>query len=198
MAFEQWLEANKKVNAQVPLLKRRFASGGGTIDDCYLHDYFPSRMAKYHHSHRGTQAILALKRDEAKDDIIEGYANIIASLVPRGATICRVPCHTIQNKTTGIDRILEALEAQGFTTRPDLITRTKELVSATKGGVRSLDLQLESMQASRIRDSEAAFVVILDDVMTSGSSMGAAYDHAVTAGAKQVEGIALAKTAPTF
>lgn len=198
MSFVHWLATNRVAKVQVPMLRTRFRGPGDTIDECYVHEYFPSRMQPYHSNHRGTQAVLAIKGDRAPPATIAAYAEVIASIVPAGATICRVPGHLPKPTATGLDRIITLLGSMGYKARPDLIRRTKDIPSVAGGGKRDLDMQLDSMAAGSLSPGERRFVVILDDVMTSGSSMGAAYDHVETAGAERVEGLALAHTVDDY
>lgn len=84
----------------------------------------------------------------------------------------------------------------GFRDASDLIQRTKDKVKSTDGGLRDVGAHLETMGLAGPVDGDVDIFIILDDIMTSGSSLEAAKRLLVEGGAdeRSVIKIAIAKT----
>lgn len=86
-----------------------------------------------------------------------------------------VPSSTKGNVNPGLDRIAKALcrRDKRLSYVPNSLSRTKTIDKLAKGGDRSLDVHLKSMDYKPVAGS-AATKFILDDVTTSGNSLNAA------------------------
>jgi hypothetical protein len=91
------------------------------------------------------------------------------------AEIVIVPSSKKGNINPGLDRIAEALckRDKRLSYAPNSLFRTKTIDKLAKGGDRSLDVHLKSMDYKAF-DPSPATKFVLDDVTTSGNSLNAA------------------------
>src|SRR5207249_11211538 len=94
----------------------------------------------------------------------------------------------------GIRRVALTLAAVGWSDATDCLVRTRWIEKLSRGGNRSLATQKSSFRIERIDKILGKYVILLDDVCTSGNSLLAAYEVLREAGATAVKRVALART----
>ena len=84
--------------------------------------------------------------------------------------------------------------AAGFTAASDSLIRTTSIEKLAKGGNRSIEVHLNSMELSEPDIISGETVVILDDIVTSGNSIAAARQLLEVAGARRIAAVAVGRT----
>ena len=126
-------------------------------------------------------------------------AQSLASLVSRRAPIyCAiVPGHEADSISEGLNLILNNHIRTVFNvvSRDKVLRRHSTVESRAKGGTRDVESILNSVEVQKDRLSTGATVVLLDDVMTTGTSLEGCERLLLAAGATTVIPIALLRTA---
>lgn len=126
-------------------------------------------------------------------------AQHLATLISRRAPVhCAiVPGHEAESISQGLNLILNNHIRTAFNVvNRDLILRRHTTVeSRAKGGTRDVQSILDSVDVQRNNMARGGTVVLLDDVMTTGTSLEGCEQLLFTAGATRVIPIALLRTA---
>ena len=83
--------------------------------------------------------------------------------------------------------------ATGFTAASDSLIRTTSIEKLAKGGNRSIEVHLNSMELSEPDIISGETVVILDDIVTSGNSIAAARQLLEVASASRIAAVAVGR-----
>jgi predicted amidophosphoribosyltransferase len=126
-------------------------------------------------------------------------AQRLASLVSRRAPLhCAiVPGHEADSASQGLNLILSNHIHTAFNVvnRDPVLRRHTTVESRAKGGARGVQSILDSVEVQPNRLARGATVVLLDDVMTTGTSLEGCERLLFAAGATTVISIALLRTA---
>lgn len=163
----------------------------------------PYRPWSYHKSRGGTSSdyprhsglILDLK--EMKQSSISYFCDVIVPLIrDQVGAMAVVPSHDPEKKTSGVHKLVSeiAKKKKGTVDAGRALIRTKKVDKLASGGDRSIDIHLESINVSKPGLIKDRFVLLFDDVTTSGNSLIACHDLLLGAGAKGVQCVALGKT----
>ncbi len=109
--------------------------------------------------------------------------------------ICRIPRSKVKKHQSHIGNIatrVSQLTEKHIAT--DYLVRFKDVGEAHTTGVRSYDNSINSIKIKDENLVKGKFILLLDDVTTSGNSMKACIDILQKSGAKKVVGLAMGKT----
>jgi predicted amidophosphoribosyltransferase len=126
-------------------------------------------------------------------------AQRLGSLVSRRAPthFAIVPGHEADSMSEGLNLILNNHIRTAFNVvnRDNVLRRHTSVESRAKGGTRDVQSILDSVEVKATRLAKGATIVLLDDVMTSGTSLEGCERLLLAAGATTVIPIALLRTA---
>ena len=145
----------------------------------YLYEYYPVRYAE----HKGiSEMILAFKDDNSK--AIEDFTLVMKQAMDekfhgreeelKNTIICIMPSHETEHYSKGLLIMAEYLaRAFGMIKGTDLIKRVRYHEKISRGGDRSIQGQLNTIEINKEYNVLGKNILILDDVSTSGNSIEA-------------------------
>ena len=137
--------------------------------------------------------IRALKQYDAT--AIELFTAELNQLVPSHCVVTVVPPHTHRCSNSGILQVARRISLQrDRTDATHCLRRFMTIPKLSYGGIRNEGLHFESIVVQNQELLADCFVVLLDDVMTTGSSLRACKTLLLQAGARAVQPIALGRT----
>ena len=162
----------------------------GSFDVAYYDDYYPVR---YGREHEPSKRLLRFKRGDSR--AIDFYAEKVLPYFRKGVTLCCAPSSSKNKWGPGLVSLLDKLSRSvPCAVYTNLICRTETLEKQSLGGSRDLSMNLGTMtvvEAERCRDKD---VVILDDVVSSGSTLCACTELLWQAQAASVSCVTMTKT----
>ena len=175
-------------------------------DDLYtLGKYYPSTDPKFKEDDF-SKTLLALKyrhdtdgkpedwKQRNRDRALQRSLRHIDTLLAPDIAIAVVPSSDPAASMSGIHELAKALAAKGRLDATECLVRFEKINKLATGGDRSVARHLNSVRvehAELIQDRE---VLLLDDVTTSGNSLGACRRLLLKAGAKRVKCMTLGRT----
>ncbi len=161
---------------------------------CYLHDYQPYRILGQRNPAFDADSRRILDLKDGDEAAIQHYHQLLLSFIQRGVALLAVPSHDPHKTTSGIRTLAQGLAGTGdFEDYHRALSRVKKIDKLAAGGERGFQIQFDSMRLTLPKDVPPR-ILILDDVVTTGSSLKAARQHCLNAGAIRVHCLALAKT----
>ncbi len=137
--------------------------------------------------------ILDLK--EAKASAVRHFKEMIEQELQDGVVIVTVPSHDPAKPSRGLMKLAAELAQTGK--RIDgssSLVRTKKIEKLARGGDRSKEVHLKSVQVAHADLIKGRDVLLLDDVTKTGNSLFACSDLLLAAGARSVECATMGKT----
>ncbi|MFA7188985.1 MAG: phosphoribosyltransferase family protein [Sphaerochaetaceae bacterium] len=167
-----------------------------TVDEgeyCALDYYYPSRDSQHEQKH--TQYILKMKQRDP-GDCVEFFLNQIKGILNPDVTIavCVVPPST-PGKRTYMHQLAQRIAHEyRFIDATSCLQRMETVQKSHRGNDRSEQKHLESIEICDVEKIADRPVLLLDDVVTTGSSLAACKQILLDNGAKDVECLALGRT----
>lgn len=138
-----------------------------------------------------------LKLKNINQSIIYYFARELDCVVPDDVCLCMVPSSNPENTRTGITKIIEILATKkNRSNGAECLTRITPITPLKYGGNRNMQVHLDSIICTHQYKIKNKYVVLLDDVCTTGNSLRACAKILEINGAKAVMCIAVAKTKP--
>ena len=129
--------------------------------------------------------------EAAAEDFSQGLEKLG---LPKRTILMVVPGHEGKNSNKGgaLARVAEVLANTDtrYVASVDSLIRTKTVPKKAGGGDRDFQTEIESMTVTNADDLKGATVVVLDDTVTTGTSLAAARHLLNQAGAKRVAAVA--------
>lgn len=167
----------------------------------HLGPYYRSKDPRHDDEH--SQRVLRLKAKNA--EAIEWFRGRLDELLPTSeVALVAVPASPLGPTSNGITMLIEKLaDGVGRKNASASLVRTKALgamhIHTSSRGRASLSEQIESMALQRPYAFSGRYVILLDDVMTTGATMLAALHHIKRFNSEHhVECLVLAKTASAY
>lgn len=161
----------------------------------YLGDYHPYDHGTNPSFDRYSREILNIKDGGAGSELpfteaLAAYVRTLAS----GAVLTYYPSSKAGKEKKGLAALIRLVAREDDEVFPDLLVRTRTVEKRATGGDRSLEVQLGSIEVSKPARVRGKLVAVVDDVVTTGTSLIAARRLLMKAGAGDVVQIALART----
>lgn len=160
----------------------------------YIAEYYRYKIGGEKNPKWNTFCGLILDLKEKKASGLLYFFRRVNPLIAKDVVICTVPSSDPENTQTGIRLLALQLCSAGRLDGTACLVRTRKLEKASRGGPRSVDLHLETIQVSHEHIIRGAEVLLLDDVTTTGASIKACEQLLLAAGAGVVKTFALART----
>lgn len=154
----------------------------------FICNYLPNEKCNDEHSAR----ILGVK-SRRKEDIIHFYKKI-SPFVSNEIVVCSFPSSDHKNMETGIREIAQLVTKEKGVDGTDCLVRWKSREKSSHGGERNVQSHLQTLKVVHHEKIKGKHILLLDDVATSGSSLGAGEQLLLEAGALHVTKFALGKT----
>ncbi len=158
-----------------------------------LNYYYPSRYSQHERKH--TQYILKMKQRDP-GNCVEFFFNQIKGILNPDVTIavCVVPPST-PGKRTYMHQLAQRIAHEyRFVDATSCLQRVETVQKSHRGNDRSEQKHLESIEICDVEKIAYRPVLLLDDVVTTGSSLAACKQILLENHAKSVECLALGKT----
>jgi len=175
-------------------------------DDLYtLGKYYPSTDPKFKEDDF-SKTLLALKYRHDTDGnpedwklrnrkrAIQQFRRQLDPLLSPDIAIAVVPSSDPAEGMSGIHELAKALVATGRIDATECLVRFAKIEKLARGGDRSIEGHLNSVRVEQPELIQGREVSLLDDVTTSGNSLGACRQLLLKAGAKRVKCMALGRT----
>jgi predicted amidophosphoribosyltransferase len=167
-------------------------------DIYYLDIYHPYYTGAERHKNQNfdnfSSLILGVKNK--KQFAINHFYNELDSFLRRKSfPIAIVPSSNPENIDTGISQIAVLLSQHNRIDATSCLKRHTKVEKKSKGGSRSIDIDLATIRVNNEEIIKGKVVLLLDDVTTSGNSLYASEKLLLQAGAIKVVKLALGKTA---
>ncbi len=172
-----------------------------------LGKYYPKYDRQYKDMDKFSDMILDIKKDEKKLDPQSGeyyyykkainyFTNQLRSILSdtEEYVICVIPTHAIGTAPSGIRTITKQLCLPPIIDGIDVISRAFEIPKKAIGGSRDLQLEIESLTLRNESIVKGREVLLMDDVITTGTSLKAGKYLLERAGVALIALLALAKT----
>lgn len=194
-AYLAYLKACKAATAKRVFIDEKFESSDDLIS---LGDYHPWG---WHKQNGGTRenydkhSRLILDLKYRRQQAIKHFEKILDGIVAPDVTLSYVPSHDMKKTTSGVWQLVELLcSRQGRVNATDCIVRTETIPKLSKGGYRSIERHLSSLNVGNVKKISEHAILVIDDVTTSGNSLEACKRLFIEAGAAKVRILALGKT----
>lgn len=133
---------------------------------------------------------------EQKPGALIFFARRIDPLIPEEAVVCSVPSHDAAKLQSGIKLIAQRLCVGKRIDGTSCLKRYKSVPKSAYGGPRNIHIHLESIRVENPEIIANKDVYVLDDVVTTGSSLEVCAQLLDCHGAVSVTCLALGKTVP--
>ena len=165
-------------------------------DKCILNycTYYPYRI----HGEKNPQfdetsaTLLALKRSEKY--AIDSIFNLLERDLHNNVVVAIVPSSTANTTTHGLYKVANKLAKKGKVDGSSCLVRHTSIDKLATGGNRNIDVHLNSVKVENNAIIYDKYVILLDDITTSGNSLKACKQLLLEAGAKGVQCLAIGKT----
>lgn len=135
--------------------------------------------------------------EAAVNDFVRG---LVAVKLPTSTIVAIMPGHNAapSNEGRALARVATTLAERNKTlvAKIDTLIRTRTVPKKAGGGDRDLAEELKSLKIAKVVKGET--VLILDDTVTTGTSLTAARRLLANAGAKRVAAVAIGRTVQYF
>jgi len=123
---------------------------------------------------------------------IEYFVDLLDDCIPVSCAVCNVPSHDHRDPEPGVRRIVMGLTRAVRANASGCLVRNRTIAKLSRGGERGLHVHLHSITLTNMAALRGREVVIIDDIVTSGSSLKACKQIVGRANPKKVTLIALA------
>jgi hypothetical protein len=131
-------------------------------------------------------------------EIVEFRQGLERLRLPRPTLLLVVPAHTARDSTEGdpLARAAHGLAAldRRFIPAVDMLIRVTTIPRRATGGERTTQSSRASMRVQEVRNSGVDTIVLLEDTVTTGTTIAAARQLLRQAGARRIGVVALART----
>lgn len=139
-----------------------------------------------------SRKILDLK--DGKRAAVNYFYTLLDEEICSGVAICVVPPHSPESENSGVVMLAQKLAAHNRIDMTGYLVRTKEIEKLARGGSRSREIHLDSIEVNPKMSVVDEVVLVVDDVTTSGNSLYACRDILLDHGARRVAMLALGQT----
>lgn len=166
-------------------------------DIYYLNIYHPYYIGAKKHKNPNFDKFSSLILDVKKKEqsAINHFYKHLDSFVRKDCPIAIVPSSNPENINTGICQIAILLSQHSRINATSCLQRHRKVEKKSRGGNRSIDVDLSTINVNNKEIIKGKNVLLLDDVTTSGNSLYACEQLLLQAGAAKVLKLALGKTA---
>lgn len=161
----------------------------------YLGEYHPYDQGTNSSFDQYSRSVLDIKDGRPGSEL--PFAQPLAAhtqLLAPHAVLTYYPSSKAGKEKKGLAGLIRLVAREDDEVFPDLLIRTRTVDKRATGGDRSLEVQLGSIEVSKPASIRGKLVVVVDDVVTTGTSLVAARQLLLKAGAGDVVQIALART----
>lgn len=168
-----------------------------TKDIYYLNIYHPYYIGIKKHINPNFDKFSSLILDVKKKEqsAINYFFKHLDSFVRKDCPIATVPSSNPENIDTGICQIAILLSQHSRINATSCLQRHTKVEKKSRGGNRSIDIDLSTINVNNKEIIKGKYVLLLDDVTTSGNSLYACEQLLLQAGAMKVLKLALGRTA---
>ena len=172
-----------------------------------LGKYYPKHDREYLEMDEFSNKILNIKKDKSMFDeeskehyyynmAIDFFTNKLVSILSdsKEFVVCVMPTHFIGNQPSGIRTIADRICLPKRINGTKVISRIMKMEKKAIGGSRDLRQEIKSLTIKFEKVIENQQVLLLDDVTTTGTSLGAGKYVLEQAGAELVALLALGET----
>ena len=133
---------------------------------------------------------------EGRADAIEEFRGKVDALLGNDFVIAVVPSHDPAKGPGALHKLAAALAGRlGRVDGSSCLVRHRKIAKLATGGDRNKQVHIDSIRVEHGALIRGKAVLVLDDVYTSGGSMEACMDLLRAAGAAEVRGVVLGRTA---
>jgi predicted amidophosphoribosyltransferase len=157
-------------------------------------DYHPYRIGKDKNPKFDKFSGNILQLKDATPFGIAFFSKAIESTIPKEAVVVCIPSSDPGNISTGIRALTIELAKSGRIDGNGCLVRILKLQKKAHGGARNYRLEKLSLKVENVELIKGKDVVLLDDVVTTGTSFKAARELLLENGAKSVNCFALGRT----
>lgn len=136
--------------------------------------------------------LLALKR--AEKPVVNKVVTTLERDLHSDVVIVIVPSSKAYTETHGLYKVAKKLEKKGKVNGSSCLVRHKDIEKLASGGNRNINVHLNSIKVENHSIIKDKYVILLDDITTSGNSLRACKQLLLEAGAKGVQCLAIGKT----
>jgi hypothetical protein len=170
--------------------------GVANLEPRYIANYFPKRNGAKHDEFSRNILILKNTSSASREEVVCEFFSKLEPIIPVNCLVVSIPSSDPANRDRGISEIIKKLCHEGRRKNGDgILYRRKKIVPAHFGGLRNVNSHLDTMAVSDPSLIAGNDVVLLDDVVTSGSSFRAAAIKLNRCRAMSITLIAIGKTA---
>lgn len=170
--------------------------GVANLEPRYIANYFPKRNGAKHDEFSRNILILKDTSSASREEVVCDFFSRLEPIIPVNCLVVSIPSSDPANRDRGISEIIKKLCHEGRRKNGDgILYRSKKILPAHFGGLRNVTSHLDTMAVSDPSLIVGNDVVLLDDVVTSGSSFRAAAIKLNRCRAMSITLIAIGKTA---
>jgi len=160
----------------------------------YIRDYFPTKRISSQIQQIEHDKIIRIKRD--KRYALETQYELLIRNFKKDAdiTLCVIPSHNKGLQETSMRYLAKKLSKKNITNGTSCLLRAKTIPEKHLTNNRDINQEKSSLKVQYPSLIKNKIIVVLDDIVTTGTSMLAAKELLEEAGAKRVYGLAIAKT----
>lgn len=159
----------------------------------YYHRYWLDRERTLKNDTFNAYSAKILELKKGKENAVHYFFDILDREINPDVTICVVPSSDAEKTESGMTKLGQKLAANGRMDKVFYLIRERTIKKLADGGVRSKVVHLSSIKVNEKMSIEGDYVLLIDDVTTTGNSLYACRDILLKNGAKKVEMLALGK-----
>ncbi len=126
---------------------------------------------------------------------INFFYTVLQPEIEDGISVCVVPGHLqAQKNDSGIALLAHKLASAGRVDKVDYLVRAQSVHKLAAGGSRTMSVQRNSLGVNASMSVSGEFVLLIDDVTTTGNSLRACRELLLAHGAARVAMLALGAT----